>query len=158
MINVQNISLHGANNKICTTKITKEFIIDVVQRFEQQKDLQLSDRKKLPTHLGFGETFSAIDVNTFKTDTTVAKYAQEQKPTFHNKQRSTSRDSGNFRSGSSTPGTLTSSRSRERSAGGQQHTNKRQGSRSPGPNTHRSSSGSFQQRSAQSPRTEETIS
>ena len=57
------------------TKITKESIIDVVQRFEQQKDLQLNDRKRLPTHLGFGETFSAVDVNIFKTDTTVAKYA-----------------------------------------------------------------------------------
>ena len=123
------------------SKITKESIIDVVQKFEQQKDLQLNNRKKLPAHLGFGETFSAIDVNTFKTETTVAKYAQDQKPSFQ--QRSSSRD----RSDSHMSRTPQTSRSRDRSTGGQHHSNRRQGSRSPGPHTQRSSSGPHTQRS-----------
>ena len=50
-------------NDKCANNVTKESIIDVVQKFEQQKELQLTDRKKLPAHLGFGETFSAIEVN-----------------------------------------------------------------------------------------------
>ena len=129
------------------TPVTRESIIDVVQKFEQQKELQITDRKKLPAHLGFGETFSAIEVTTLKTETTAAKYA-EQKPSFQ--QRSSSRESTKLRSDSHKPRTPTSN-SRERT-GSQHHQTQRQGSRSPGPQTSRSRSGPSQQRPAQSPK------
>ena len=38
------------------TKITKESILETVQKFEENLEYQLRDSKKLPHHLGFVET------------------------------------------------------------------------------------------------------
>ena len=127
------------------TPVTRESIIDVVQKFEQNRELQITDRKKLPAHLGFGETFST-ETPTFQTETTEAKFA-EQKPSFQ--QRSSSREYNKLRSDSQTRTPASTSKER---TGSQHHQKERQRSRSPGPQTLRNRNGPSPQRSTQSPK------
>ena len=76
--------------------ITKEKILDVIQRFEVQPELQLLDKRRLPHHLGFVDN-EVVNVNTFRTlAQTEAKYEgstqSSSRPTFSNRPRSSSRD------------------------------------------------------------------
>jgi len=81
------------------TPVTKDSILDVVSRFEAQPDLKLSEKKRLPPHLGFVNDEIALSNSTtvFKTSvqTVDVNYAgnsrQDQKPPFTNRPRSSDR-------------------------------------------------------------------
>lgn len=74
------------------TKITKESILETVQKFEEQAEYQLRDSKKLPHHLGFIETMQP-SVQAFKTSVeTDAKFTSQVQQFQQQRPRSQSGD------------------------------------------------------------------
>ena len=80
-------------------RITKELILDVVQGFEAQLDLQLTEKKRLPQHLGFSQT-DPITVDTHAAGIQArssSSYLTDRSPSNHQKHKSSERRSSQDR-------------------------------------------------------------
>ena len=80
-------------------RITKELILDVVQRFEAQLDLKLTEKKRLPQHLGFSQT-DPITVDTRAAGIQArssSSYLTDRSPSNHQKHKSSERRSSQDR-------------------------------------------------------------